>query len=168
LLLEQTDLDHRQFSVDRCEPYCALHEHETEAGRSFNQALVSQGTYRFDSDRAAQAKFDERRQALFTPTGDLPFAPFKTPSEFGYRSPIANDFYIACGFDLAPRCWAIARYRNYVVQTGMFLDYVQVDGRIYRGDGLRLSKFEPFLRAVDRRVGERLRLPPPDPHKTGP
>jgi hypothetical protein len=137
----------KRWVVFPCKPHCDNRERETHAGRNFGIVDVAghviQDVFRFTTVEAAQAKFRTYRETTFgTP-----------PSEITYRSPIADEYYLACGVDTVLGCHANIRYGNYFIYFYFDID----DGQ--RGEGLRFHEVEPILRAMDAQATTVLRIP---------
>lgn len=127
--------------------------------------LVGQSIWRGYTARDVEGKFDSLRRSQFKPSRPLPpdtlFVPFEPPAEIGFRSEVADEFYLACGWWRLAYCEVIARYRNYVVE--LWLDREAVyEGHV--SQGLTYPEIERVIRAMDARFAQGLEtLPAPPP-----
>ncbi len=159
-------LDERAFPQDwrinPCAPDCGRDEGENQAARTFvhdNPTIpghVLQDVFRLGSVEDAQAKFQTYREVDFRKREppQVPSTALLPPSEFSYRSLVADDFYLGCGVDIVPVCRVIARYRNYFV-------HLHIDVDKGEADGLQIDEVEPVLHALDKLVAARLGIPVP-------
>jgi len=96
-----------------------------------------------------------RQQSMFRPDftpspGDL-FIAFKSPPEISFRSEIADEFFLACGWLYEAQCHVISRYRNYV--TFLSLD-LESEYQGYTTVGMTYSEIESVVRAMDAKFVE--------------
>ena len=114
-----------------------------------------QEVYRLDTLEEASAKFavylknDFKKKAA-----DPESTEFSPPVELPYTSPIADEYYFACGREFGLVCQMIARYRNYFISFYFDMD----DGRGY---GLTYSEVERILHWLDGKVSNLLGIPLP-------
>lgn len=87
-----------------------------------------------------------------TPNPDQIYIPYKTPVEIEFQSGIADEFYIACGWSGFPRCVAVARYRNYIVEVITDWETTGPDGKVR--NGLTNDDIETILKAMDAKFAE--------------
>jgi hypothetical protein len=114
-----------------------------------------QEVFRLDSIEDASAKFATYRKNDFQKKdADPESTEFSPPVELQYTSPIADEYYFACGREFGLVCRMIARYRNYFVYFYFDMD----DGRGY---GLTYSDVEMILHWLDGRVSSLLGIPLP-------
>jgi hypothetical protein len=90
----------------------------------------------------------------------LPSIEFLPPPQITYRSPIADEQYLACGVDVVPACRAGRRYERFFVEF-----YFSLDGWLWIGfgpevTGVRIEEVEPILRAMDELVVEQFEMSP--------
>ena len=84
---------------------------------------------------------------------------FRPPTDIAFRSQIADQYYLACGWIIWAYCEIAARYRNYVVDFR--LDR-QAELQHHYSAGLTGADIELLLKTMDARFAERLdRLPTP-------
>ncbi len=109
-----------------------------------------QEVFRLDGIEAASTKFATYRRSDFHKSGADPQATdFYPPEELPYVSPIADEYYFACGYEFGLVCRMIARYRNYFVYFYFDMD----DGRGY---GLTFSEVNRILRWLDDQASKLL------------
>lgn len=132
----------------------ANHVHR-EFSKLPNSGGVSQDIWRAYTVADAEEKYVELRQSQFQPR--LPpeemVAPWEPPDEIAFQSTIADEYYLACGWEEWAYCQYLARYRNYVT-------YLRLDRQAEMGErqsqGLTYAEIEAVLKAVDARFGEAL------------
>ncbi len=130
-------------------------------GQAWGDARTAdQAIWRAYTIEDAQEKYKElRRQPMllqtYTPKPwDEVYIEFRPPPEIGFRSQVADEFYLACGWLEVAQCHVIARYRNYV--TYMVLDLeAQYEGHI--NHGLTYAEIETVLRAMDAKFAEAMK-----------
>ena len=86
----------------------------------------------------AEEKYDEL-QSQYTPTPSPfghTFIPFEPPDEIEFRSRLADEFRLGCGWYGIPYCLANARYRNYVVDLTIDLEVEDIDSPGNYSNGL--------------------------------
>jgi hypothetical protein len=138
---------------------------DTHAIRGFGRRSIAgqviQNVYQFDSVRDALAKYQLYRKADFAkaPPPQVPSTELVTPSEITYQSPIADEYYLGCGWNVAYICRALFRYRNYVVEF-----YFDIDSG--NGEGMKVREVEPIVRAMDEQTSSVLGIPFPTPTPT--
>jgi len=94
------------------------------------------------SARAAESEFNNHLEIAFDT--DKYMGPWKTPSKM-YSSPIADNYYAACGTDLGfYQCRLVATYGEYSV-------YFRAD---VGEEGITLLKVNEFLQAIDQTMAE--------------
>jgi hypothetical protein len=75
------------------------------------KGFAQHDVFRYQSASIAARKFKDELEARF-----LPVNAWKTPKELDYSSPIADDYYVACGMSgSAYVCNMLARYEEYYV-----------------------------------------------------
>jgi len=114
-------------------------------------AGIMQSIWRAYTIEDAQEKYAELRQSpvllsRFTPSPYDFYVEFCPPSEIGFQSQVANEFYIACGWIVWPYCEVVARYRNYVIDMRLDLE-MEYEGRSRYG--LTYVEVEAALEAMD-------------------
>lgn len=125
-------------------------------------AGIMQSIWRAHTVEEAMETYEELRQspvllAEFTPSpGDF-YVEFYPPSELRYQSPVADEFYVACGWIVWSYCEVVARYSNYVVDMRLDLE-ADHEGRIRRG--LTYSEIEFAVEAMDAKFAEFLNALP--------
>jgi len=119
---------------------------------------VYQIIWRASTIENAQTRYVDRIENEFrTPQTPVPsyrtFSEFTTPSEISFRSKVADEFYVVCGWSDLSYCEVVARYRNYVTilrmdaksqcenKTAEGLSYSEIGKIIMAMDG----HFEKFL-----------------------
>lgn len=113
---------------------------------------ADQAIWRAYTIEDAQEKYNElRRQPMllqsYTPEPwDDIYIEFKPPPEIRFRSQVADEFYLACGWLYGAECHVIARYRNYV--TYMTLD-LEAEHKGHISHGLTYPQIEVVIRAMD-------------------
>jgi len=127
---------------------------------------ADQAIWRAYTIEDAQEKYDElRRQPMllqsYTPSPWDVYVEFKPPPEIGFRSRIADESYLACGWLYGAECHVIARYRNYVTYMALNLEAEYAGHVTY---GLTYPEIEAVVRAMDAKFAEALEtLPTPPP-----
>lgn len=123
---------------------------------------VIQDVLIFRSARAAAAEFRGYRETFFhkKPPPQTPSTDHRPPPQIQYQSPIADEYYFACGVDIVPICQVLYRYDNYFIYMFFDIESIEIDGKQYGGDdeGLQLEEIEPILRALDAQVADRLMI----------
>lgn len=163
------------WSVDPCNR-C---EENGESNRIFGlpdtPGHVVQRVFYFAGDgEAAQAFQTYRASDLVEATHEVrrPSTVLRRPPDIAYRSPIADEQYLACGVDVVPICRAGLRYGNYfayfyfALTSRYYFDYLEPDevGNKASFDraGLTLSEVETVLRAMDAHYAELFGVSLPD------
>ncbi len=99
-----------------------------------------------------------RRQStllpIYTPAPWEFYVEFKPPPEIGFRSQIADEFYLACGWRDVAKCYVIARYRNYVTYMVLMLE-AEYAGHV--SHGLTYPEIEAVVRAMDAKFAEAMK-----------
>lgn len=122
------------------------------AGRSFHypRGIAVHNVYRYKSAGRAAQEFSSRRELEFQ-EGKYS-GPWKEPGELTYKSPIADQFYVACGIDHGDNtCIAIAQYEEYFT-----LLHADMPPEI-----MTFQDLERVLRTVDERMAQCLGKPFP-------
>jgi hypothetical protein len=138
-----------------CEPACARAERPAESMRTIGRpgipGKVLHIVYAFRSNTAARDYFARVRDADFQPRAapDVTLTPHPTVPMTSLR---ADESMIGCGRVGASICFAVLRYRNYVVTI-----YIDIDAGY--GDGLQPADVPPILAAMDQRVVDVFSLP---------
>jgi hypothetical protein len=117
---------------------------------------TDQAIWRAYTIEDAKKRYTELRQQSmllpnFTPSPWDFYIEFKPPPEIGFRSQIADEFYLACGWLYGAQCHVIARYRNYVTYTSLDLE-TEYEGRV--SHGLTYPEIEAVVRAMDAKFAE--------------
>jgi hypothetical protein len=116
-----------------------------------------QEVFRYETTEAASAKYELYRKTDFhKSTFDLEGTEFAPPVELPYVSPIADEYYFACGREFGLVCRMVARYRNYFV-------YLYFDMDSGHGYGLTYTEVEHILKWLDEQAAEQLGLPTKSP-----
>jgi hypothetical protein len=89
----------------------------------------------------------------YTPSPWDFFVEFKPPPEIDFRSQIADQFYLACGWLYGAQCHVIARYHNYVTYASLDLE-AEYEGHI--DHGLTYPEVDTVVRAMDAKFAEAL------------
>lgn len=126
-------------------------------------AGIMQSIWRAYTIEDAQRKYNQLRHesilvGTYTPQPwDDVYIEFRPPEEIEFRSQVADEFYLACGWLEWPHCHVIVRYRNYV--TAMTLDLeAKYEEHVYQG--LTYSEIEAIVRAMDAKFADFLRTHP--------
>jgi hypothetical protein len=119
-------------------------------------AGISQSIWRAYSFKDAKEKYSELRQKLlfsprFTPSPYDFYVEFRPPSELDYKSQIADEFYMACGWVVWAYCDVVARYRNYCVELRLDLE---ANYQEHVRDGLTYAEIETALKVMDSKFEE--------------
>jgi len=113
---------------------------------------VDQQIWRAYTTSEAKDKYTELRDSQFQPSRSLhpstTFIEFEPPSEISFRSQIADEFYLACGWWDWAYCQVVARYRNYVVLMRLARE-AECEGHVTHG--LTYPEIETVVRAMDAR-----------------
>ncbi len=120
-------------------PYAAW----ASAGRTIYlpRGIANHDVYQHKTPKLAAEDFLANKKARFAE--DEHTGPWSTPSEVSYRSPIADQYYVACGNEWgAQLCIMVAQYEEY---------YVLVTAHISE-DGMTYADLEKVLRAVDEKM----------------
>lgn len=154
-------LDTKAFPKDWEADPCTLSPDcfgENKAYRNFGivgvPGNVLQNVLRYGDGEGAKAKFRVYREGAFRKSHNEPSTEYLPPPEITYRSPIADEYYLACGVDVIPACKAVFRYANYFVYF-----YFDIDEG--KGNGLKIEQVEPILRAMDEKASSVLGIPLP-------
>jgi len=115
-----------------------------------SSGLVSQDIWRAYTVADAEEKYVELRQSQFQPRldPDEMEVPWQPAEEIDFQSDIADEYYLACGWEEWAYCQFLARYRNYV--TYLRLDREAVVGTL-DSEGLTFAQMRSVLNAVDSR-----------------
>lgn len=119
-------------------------------------AGIMQSIWRAYAIEDAQEKYIELRQSpvllsRFTPSPYDFYVEFRPPSEIGFQSQIADEFYIACGWIVWSYCEVVTRYRNYVVDMQLNLEAEHAE---HVSHGLTYSEIDAVVEAMDARFAE--------------
>lgn len=127
-------------------------------GPGETSAIATQSIWRAYTVADAERKYNELRVGEFQPSRPLNpgsiFVPFEPPSEISFRSQIADEFYLACGWWDWAYCEVIARYRNYVVAMTLNRE-ATYGGRVTHG--LTYTEIETVVRAMDAKFAEAMK-----------
>jgi len=85
---------------------------------------------------------------------DQTFIPFEPPDEITFRSQLADEFRLECGWYIIPYCMAVARYRNYVVHFNIDLEVEDVESPGTYTNGLTYEQIEELLWAMDAKFAD--------------
>jgi hypothetical protein len=166
-LLLETDAFPRDWAADQCGPTDRLCFGETHALRVFGRVgvpgSVIQDVHRFEDGTPAYSMFQRARESDFNRchAPRSPCGEFLPPAEANYRSPIADEYYLACGVNVVPACIAIIRYGNYFIEFFINADRGYIDGWEIEGNGLKVQEVVPILRAMDEHAARVLGIPLP-------
>jgi hypothetical protein len=158
-LLLDTQAFPTSWDIFPCAPHCARAERRADSLRGFGRVgipgKVLQLVYAFRSNTAARDYFTRVRDANFQPRTppDVTLTPHPTVPMTSLR---ADESMIGCGRIRASICFAVLRYRNYVVTM-----YIDLD--IGAGYGLKPAEVPPILAAMDQRVVDVFALPAATP-----
>lgn len=127
-------------------------------GKAQGAGGADQAIWRAYTIEDAIKKYTELRQQSmllpnYTPSPWDFYIEFKPPPEIGFRSQIADEFYLACGWLYGAQCHVIARYRNYVTYTSLDLE-AEYEGHV--SHGLTYPEIEAMIRAMDAKFAEAL------------
>lgn len=125
-------------------------------------AGIMQSIWRAYTIEDAQEKYNKlRRQPMllqtYTPQPWDIYVEFRPSPEIGFRSQVADEFYLACGWLYGAECHVIARYRNYVTCMALDLE-TEYAGHVHHG--LTYSEIEAIVRAMDAKFADFLRSHP--------
>lgn len=127
-------------------------------GSLTNGATAEQAIWRSYTIPDAEAKYDSLLKSQIQPNQTLPpetiFMEFTPPTEIPYRSEIADEFYLACGWWRWSYCEIVARYRNYVVNMRIDL---KAEREGIHSDGLTHKQIEGIVIAMDTKFVEFLK-----------
>lgn len=126
--------------------------------RTHPPATVNQEIRAYGNIDDAINSFADLRGLIFRTSSQEPSTPYKPPAEITYQSPIADDFYLACGVDIFLLCRSLSRYRNYLIE--LFMPVISE----YENTGMTYPEVEAVLRALDTKVGKQLGLSLPFQH----
>ena len=133
------------------------HVYRSWWGQSQGVGKVQQAIWRGYTISDAKEHYAELRQNQFylvsTPPPTDFYVPFEPPDEITFRSQVADEFYLACGWRGKAFCRVIARYRNYVAEMESELE-TAVPGHVVHG--LTYAEIETAVRAMDARFEELL------------
>ena len=116
---------------------------EESSGRtaSYYDDLIYHEVSRYLSVEGAQSKFNKRRIRAFEE--DNYEGPWATPSGISYSSPIADQFFVACGnIGTKYQCRMIGQYNEYYV---FFFSYLSEQG-------MNLEKYQEMLKKIDKKM----------------
>lgn len=121
------------------------------AGRSINLRKgggAIHDVYRYKTAGRAAQEFERRKRLVFTI--DRWSGPWEVPDTLTYHSPIADQYYVACGVDGGIyMCIMIAQYEEYYV---LFVAHMSPDAMTF-------DALERVLRAIDERMARCLGKP---------
>lgn len=142
-LFQETDVHPRANHVHR------------RYGNPPSVGIVSQDIWRAYTVADAEEKYTELRQSQFQPRlpAEEMVAPWEPPDEIAFQSIVADEYYLACGWEEWASCQYLARYRNYV--TYLRLDR-QAEMEERQSQGLTYAEIEAVLKAVDAKFSEAL------------
>ena len=113
------------------------------AGRTIYlpRGIANHDVYQFKTAELAMEEYGKRERTRFSE--DEQRGPWSTPGEITYRSPIADQYRVACGrsWDLT-LCIMVARYDEY---------FVLVTAQMSE-DGMAYADLEKVLQAVDEKM----------------
>lgn len=124
-------------------------------GNPVAAGTVSQAIWRAYTVADAEGKYAELRQSQFQPRLDPEeiVVPWEPPEEINFQSAVADEYYLACGWEEWAYCQYLARYRNYVT-------YFRLDreGKLGIRDsaGLTYAQIETVLEAADAKFSTAL------------
>jgi hypothetical protein len=122
----------------------------TSAGRTIDlpMGVANHHVYQFRTAELAVQEYSKRKKTQFAE--DEHRGPWSTPSEIAYRSPLADQYCVACGQDWGlALCIMVARYDEY---------FVLVTAQMSE-DGMTYGDLEKVFRAVDERMSGCLSRP---------
>jgi len=127
-------------------------------GKARGAGAADQAIWRAYTIEDAREKYTELRQQSmllpdYTPSPWEFYVEFKPPPEIGFRSQIADEFYLACGWLYGAECHVIARYRNYVSFISLDLE-AEYEG--HTTVGLTYPEIETVVQAMDAKFAEAL------------
>ncbi len=133
---------------------------EESAGRTIylppDNLIANHSVHRHSSADWAAKRFLREREREFVTSGHQ-YGPWEVPDALTYRSPIADQYYVACEVRTGTysMCKMIAQYEEYYVyfKTDMVLTFQELEG---------------VLRAIDERMAECLDKPLPTDMATVP
>ncbi len=119
-------------------------------------AYISQSIWRSYTVSDAKKGYIELRQsplllARLTPIPEDFYVEFSPPPELSFQSQVADEFYLACGWDVWAYCEVVARYRNYTLELNLPLE-AEYQGRIRQG--LTYREMDAALKAMDNEFQE--------------
>lgn len=120
------------------------------AGRTFNlrKGGAVHDVYRYRTAGRAAQEFERANQLEFTI--DSWRGPWEVPDTLTYQSPIADQYYVACGVDGSIyMCKMIAQYEEYYV---LFVAHMS-------SDAMTFQDLERVLQAIDSRMERCLEKP---------
>lgn len=132
----------------------ANHVHR-EFGNPPSSGIVSQDIWRAYTIADAEEKYAELRQSQFQPrlAREEMVSPWESPEEIEFRSEVADEWHLACGWEEWAYCQYLVRYRNYV--TYLRLDReAKLDDRT--SQGLTYAEIEAVLKVADAKFGTAL------------
>jgi hypothetical protein len=125
--------------------------------KSHEPGQFRQEVFRFGTAEVASEKYKVYRDTDFHKSQfDPDSTDFAPPTELPYVSPVADEYYFACGQEFGLVCRMVARYRNYFV----FLYFDMDSGKGY---GLTYDEVEQILKWLDKQAASQLNLPFPTP-----
>lgn len=126
-------------------------------------ANITQSIWRAYTIEDAKEKYNQLRRQPFLLGTYTPqpweeiYIEFRPPEEIDFRSQIADEFYLACGWLYGAECHVIARYRNYVTYMTLSLE-AEYQG--HKSDGLTYEEIEGVIRAMDAKFADFLKAYP--------
>ncbi len=120
------------------------------AGRTIDHpgGVANHHVYQFKTAERAAQEYRKREQTQFAE--DEHEGPWTTPADLTYRSPIADQYRVACGKSWSLRlCIMVAQYEEYFV---LVTSHMSEDGMTY-------ADFQRVLRAVDEKMSACLGKP---------
>ncbi len=119
-------------------------------------ASIAQSIWRAYTVGNAKKGYTELRQspillARLTPIPEDFYVEFKPPPELSFQSQVADEFYMACGWQAWAYCEVVARYRNYIVDLHLSHE-TEYQGEI--NQGLTYVEMESILKDMDNEFQE--------------
>jgi hypothetical protein len=107
-------------------------------------AIYSVDTYA--SNRSAQKNFELHKNSFFSDWGDTKIL-WSRPEELTYTSPLADNFFVACGTLIRNdyRCAMIARYQEFVVFSNATIS-----------EDMTYEDFQTIVIEIDEKISEYL------------
>ena len=121
------------------------------AGRTIylGKGVANHSVYRNKTSERAAREFQRRKELRFST--DKHHGPWEKPTAFTYCSPIADQYYVACGTGLdRPMCKMIAQYEEY---------HVYFTTHMTPSSSMAFEDLEHVLQAIDEHMAECLNKP---------